>query len=108
VGPEGPTVVLIGLDVSRTSLRAGAYAAGLARRQHARLVAVYARTGGSLGGLPGQRPGQEREADKGELEEPGQRDPTATGKWSRSTVLAMPCLASTVGTVADADVTTVA
>jgi hypothetical protein len=34
---------------------------------------------------------------------------TATGKWSRSVArLAMPCMASTVGTVAAAHVTTVA
>jgi hypothetical protein len=34
---------------------------------------------------------------------------TTTGKWSRSTArLAMPCMASTVGTVAAAHVTTVA
>jgi nucleotide-binding universal stress UspA family protein len=32
---------MVGVDGSRTSLRAAAYAAGLARRQRSRLVAVY-------------------------------------------------------------------
>jgi nucleotide-binding universal stress UspA family protein len=41
LGTDGPAVILVGVDDTVTSLRAGAYAAGLARRQHARLVAVY-------------------------------------------------------------------
>ena len=47
-GP-GPAAIVVGVDESRSSLRAAAYAAGLARRQHARLVVVYAR--GGPGGL---------------------------------------------------------
>ena len=41
LGTDGPMVILVGIDDSVTSLRAGAYAVGLARRQGARLVVVY-------------------------------------------------------------------
>jgi nucleotide-binding universal stress UspA family protein len=40
-GTDGPLVILAGVDGSPTAMRAGAYAAGLARRQHSRLVLVY-------------------------------------------------------------------
>lgn len=40
-GTDGPRVVMVGVDGTRTSLRAASYAAGLARRQHSRLVVVY-------------------------------------------------------------------
>ncbi len=36
-------MLLAGVDGSETSLRAGAYAAGMARRQHSRLICVYVR-----------------------------------------------------------------
>jgi nucleotide-binding universal stress UspA family protein len=41
LGTDGPKVILVGIDDSVTSLRAGAYAGGLARRQGARLVCVF-------------------------------------------------------------------
>jgi nucleotide-binding universal stress UspA family protein len=40
-GTDGPKVILVGLDGSDSSLRAVAYAAGLARRQRALLAIVY-------------------------------------------------------------------
>jgi nucleotide-binding universal stress UspA family protein len=41
LGTDGPTAILVGVDDSVTASRAGWYAAGLARRQHARIIAVY-------------------------------------------------------------------
>src|SRR5262245_20804660 len=38
LGTDGPKTLVVGVDGSTTSLRAGAYAAGLARRQGAHLV----------------------------------------------------------------------
>ena len=41
LGTDGPKSILVGVDDTTTSLRAAAYAAGLARRQGARLTVVY-------------------------------------------------------------------
>jgi len=40
-GIDGPKVIVAGVDGSETSLRAGAYAWGLARRSAARLILVH-------------------------------------------------------------------
>ena len=48
LGTDGPTRILVAVDGSDTSLRAGAYAAGLARRQGSALVVVYVATTGGL------------------------------------------------------------
>ena len=44
LGTDGPGAIVVGVDGTPASLRAFAYAAGLARRQHAELVAVYVRS----------------------------------------------------------------
>jgi nucleotide-binding universal stress UspA family protein len=47
LGTDGPTTILVGVDDSTTSLRAASYAAGLARRQGARVTVVYVAPVGS-------------------------------------------------------------
>ncbi|MBV9379539.1 MAG: universal stress protein [Streptosporangiaceae bacterium] len=41
LGTDGPSAILVGVDDTTTASRAGFYAAGLARRQGARLIAVF-------------------------------------------------------------------
>ncbi|WNO70995.1 MULTISPECIES: universal stress protein [unclassified Streptomyces] len=52
-GTDGPKVIVAGVDGSDSSLRAAAYASGLARRQNALLAVVYVQpvmsTGAALG-----------------------------------------------------------
>jgi len=59
---DGPASILVAVDGSDTSMRAGAYAAGLARRQHARLICLYVRSTRSLAGLSPGLAGPLREA----------------------------------------------
>lgn len=49
MGTDGPSVILVAVDDSTTSSRAGWYAAGLARRQHAKIIAVFVSPLTSLG-----------------------------------------------------------
>ncbi len=54
-GTDGPKVIVAGLDGSDSSMRAAAYAAGLARRQNAMLALVYVQpvmTAGAALGVP--------------------------------------------------------
>jgi len=48
---DGPATILVAVDGSETSLRAGAYAAGLARRQNAHLICLYVRATSAMAGL---------------------------------------------------------
>jgi nucleotide-binding universal stress UspA family protein len=43
IGTDGPRAIVVGVDDTPTSMRALAFAAGQARRQRARLIAVYVR-----------------------------------------------------------------
>jgi nucleotide-binding universal stress UspA family protein len=52
LGTDGPAKILVGVDGSDTSMRAGAYAVGMARRQGSRIIVLYvAPTGGIAAGM---------------------------------------------------------
>ncbi|MCD2185567.1 universal stress protein [Actinomycetospora soli] len=51
LGTDGPSVILAAVDGSVTSLRAGAYAVGLARRQHSDLAVITVTTTPALSGM---------------------------------------------------------
>jgi nucleotide-binding universal stress UspA family protein len=48
---DGPAVLLVAVDGSDTSLRAGAYAAGMGRRERARLICLYVRPYTAVAGI---------------------------------------------------------
>jgi len=50
LGTDGPSVIVAGIDGSDSSMRAAAYAAGLARRQNSRLALVYIQPLNTMGG----------------------------------------------------------
>ncbi|MFD8522563.1 universal stress protein [Streptomyces capillispiralis] len=52
-GTDGPKVIVAGVDGSDSSLRAAAYAAGLARRQNALLAIVYVQPAPAAGAVLG-------------------------------------------------------
>jgi nucleotide-binding universal stress UspA family protein len=57
LGTDGPSVILVGVDGSTTATRAAWYAAGLGRRQRARVVAVYVEPKTTMAGAtPGGAP----------------------------------------------------
>lgn len=67
LGTDGPSVIVAGIDGSDSSMRAAAYAAGLARRQNSRLALVYIQPlntmGGASAGAAMVQLGQELAAD---------------------------------------------
>jgi nucleotide-binding universal stress UspA family protein len=50
LGTDGPSVIVAGIDGSDSSMRAAAYAAGIARRQGAKLALVYVQPLNAMGG----------------------------------------------------------
>jgi nucleotide-binding universal stress UspA family protein len=50
LGTDGPARILVGIDGTDASMRAAAYAAGLARRQGSRLIALYVAPSMALAG----------------------------------------------------------
>ena len=51
LGTDGPSSILVAVDASETSLRAAAYAAGLARRQGCELIVVFVHTPGGMASM---------------------------------------------------------
>lgn len=76
-GTDGPKVIVAGLDGSDSSMRAAAYAAGLARRQKAMLALVYVQpvmsAGAALGVPVADTTGEVAEALVHEIREATER-----------------------------------
>jgi nucleotide-binding universal stress UspA family protein len=78
LGTDGPAVIVVGVDGSDSSMRAAAYAAGLARRQGSLLSVVYIQPMGTMGGadvgVAVAQAGREAAADlEGQLRESAER-----------------------------------
>ncbi|MGW7315496.1 universal stress protein [Streptomyces sp. NPDC054865] len=76
-GTDGPKVILAGVDGSDSSLRAAAYAAGLARRQNALLALVYVQpvlpAGASMGAPVADTTGEIAEGIVAEIRDSAER-----------------------------------
>ena len=66
LGTDGPKMIVVGLDGSRTSWRAASYANGLARRQHSRVTVVYVVSPGALALMTAEAAAAMAAADVGE------------------------------------------
>jgi nucleotide-binding universal stress UspA family protein len=51
LGTDGPSSILVAVDGSATSLRAAAYAAGLARRERCELIVIFVHTPGGMASM---------------------------------------------------------
>ena len=76
-GTDGPKVIVVGLDGSDSSLRAAAYASGLARRQNALLAIVYVQpvmaAGAALGAPVAETTGEIAESLVAEIRSAAER-----------------------------------
>jgi nucleotide-binding universal stress UspA family protein len=84
LGTDGPRSIVVGVDGSPASLRAGAYAAGLARRQHSRLTVVFARSVGPAAASAYDPTGASLAAQAGRMDHVEQqlREQIAASSWA--------------------------